>query len=46
MGAAFVIVLFLPEIPLRRTNQNALVEAEKELDTKPGIPEKPNEPKL
>ena len=41
MGAAFVVVLFLTEIPLRRTTQNAMVEAEKELDTKPNIAEKP-----
>ncbi|MDO8715385.1 MAG: hypothetical protein Q7J73_01030 [Dehalococcoidales bacterium] len=45
MGAAFVVVLFLTEIPLRRTTQNAMAEAEKELDAKHGIDGKADKPK-
>ncbi|MDO8716082.1 MAG: MFS transporter, partial [Dehalococcoidales bacterium] len=46
MGVAFVVVLFLPEIPLRRTTQNALVEAEKERNPEPGIDGKADKPKV
>jgi len=45
MGVAFVVVLFLTEIPLRRTTQNAMAEAEKELDAKHGIDGKADKPK-
>lgn len=46
MGAAFVVVLFLPEIPLRRTTQNAATEAGIKPSTKPGMSGKVDEPKL
>ena len=45
MGVAFVVVLFLPEIPLRRTTQKAVVEAELELDAERGMSKKADEPK-
>ena len=46
MGVAFVVVLFLPEIPLRKTNQKAVVEAGMELEAELGMSEAADEPKL
>ena len=46
MGVAFIVVLFLPEIPLRRTTQRAVVEAELELNTEAGTSRKADKPKL
>jgi hypothetical protein len=46
MGVAFVVVLFLPEKPLRRTNDSAVAEAGMKLDAEPGGAEAKDDPKL